>query len=66
MQEKPVFLKFGHRWINIAAVTHIDIAEQTKVATLYVGAVPVIENDSSAYQFFKAEGGGWFFTQPAG
>jgi hypothetical protein len=61
-----MFLKFGARWISIAAITHIDFHEDAKKATLYVGSVPVLEASEETYAFFRGKDTGFFFTQPVG
>ena len=66
MQEKPMFLKFGRRWVNLSTITHIDFYNERKTATVYAGAVPVLEESVEAFAFFQSKDMGFFFTQPVG
>ncbi len=61
MQGRPLFLKFGNRWVNLAMISHVDFDETQRTATVFVGSNSVTSKD--AYDFFKAENPAFFFTK---
>lgn len=60
--QRPVFLKFGTIWINLALVTHVEFDETTKTANVFFGQNSMTKS-REAYVFFKKEDPAWLFTK---
>ena len=62
MKEKPVILNFGKTLIHFGAISHINLNNIDKTATIFVigRTEPLISNDAQAYSFFTNDNVGWF------
>ncbi len=60
--DRPTFLKFSGKWVNLGSITHVEIDETTKTASVYFGS-NAITKSKEAYNFFKAEDPAYFFTK---
>ena len=46
-----------NRWINVAAITHVDFDEKLKKATVYIGLISAVGGSAEAYEYFRKEDG---------